>query len=80
MPCPAAWFSEFSELVTAAEVLRVSVPEVDALPLHYKLKALAFSAAKSKARPFLEDEAKRKAQDAGRQKKVMDKVMRRPGA
>ena len=42
LECPAEWYAEFSLQQRVAEVLRCTVPQVEEVPLAYKLKAAAY--------------------------------------
>lgn len=71
MPCPAPWFAEFSSLITAAEVLKCPVPEVDKYGAIWKLKALAYSKVMEEAKPGLERIAKARAKDQSDSEQLM---------
>lgn len=72
-PCPAPWFSEFSALKTAADVLNCAVPEVNKFPASWRGRALAYSRVMEKAKPGLEAIAEQRAKNKQTARTMLDK-------
>lgn len=69
-PCPQPWFADFAQLKTVAEELKISVIEAYYVPLHWRLKALAYAEVMEKAKPGLEAIAEQRAKQKARDKKL----------